>query len=65
MTSRVGSFSSYTRILTGIRKNNYSAVRAQDFPLMQGLFLTITVAVLAANWLVDVVTIVLDPRMRT
>ena len=26
------------------------AVRSQDFPLMQGLFMTITLAVLAANW---------------
>ena len=41
-----------------------TAVRAQDFPLMQGLFLTITVAVLAANWLVDVATVILDPRTR-
>jgi peptide/nickel transport system permease protein len=41
------------------------AVRAQDYPLLQGLFLTITVAVLAANWLVDVVTVLLDPRTRS
>ena len=41
-----------------------NAVRAQDYPLMQGLFLTITVAVLGANWLVDVATVVLDPRTR-
>lgn len=40
------------------------AVRAQDYPLMQGLFLTITLAVLGANWLVDVVTLILDPRTR-
>ena len=40
------------------------AVRNQDYPLMQGLFLTITLAVLAANWLVDLVTLVMDPRTR-
>jgi len=40
------------------------AVRAQDFPVMQGLFLMITLAVLAANALVDVVTALLDPRVR-
>lgn len=40
------------------------AVRAQDYPLMQGLFLAITLAVLGANWLVDLVTLVLDPRTR-
>ena len=40
------------------------AVRAQDYPLMQGIFLTITFAVLAANWLVDILTGLLDPRTR-
>jgi len=40
------------------------SVRAQDYPLMQGLFLTISLAVLAANWLVDCATVVLDPRTR-
>jgi peptide/nickel transport system permease protein len=40
------------------------AVRSQDYPLMQGIFLTITLAVLAANWLVDLVTLALDPRTR-
>lgn len=40
------------------------AVRAQDYPLMQGLFLTITLAVLAANWLVDMAILWLDPRTR-
>jgi peptide/nickel transport system permease protein len=40
------------------------AVRSQDFPLMQGLFMTITLAVLAANWLVDVAILLLDPRTR-
>jgi peptide/nickel transport system permease protein len=40
------------------------AVRSQDFPLMQGLFLMITLAVLLANWLVDLFTTLLDPRIR-
>lgn len=40
------------------------SVQSQDYPLMQGLFLTITVAVLGANWLVDVATVWLDPRTR-
>ena len=40
------------------------AVRAQDFPLMQGLFMTITFAVLAANWLVDIAILFFDPRTR-
>lgn len=40
------------------------AVRGQDYPLLQGLFLTITLAVLAANAIVDVVVVALDPRTR-
>jgi peptide/nickel transport system permease protein len=41
------------------------AVRSQDYPLMQGLFLIITLSVLAANWLVDLVYARLDPRTQT
>ena len=40
------------------------AVRSQDYPLMQGLFLTITLSVLLANWLIDLIYLVLDPRIR-
>lgn len=40
------------------------AVRNQDFPLMQGIFLVITLAVLGANFLVDLFYLWLDPRTR-
>jgi len=40
------------------------AVRNQDYPLMQGIFLAITLAVLGANLLVDVLYLWLDPRTR-
>ncbi len=40
------------------------AVRTQDFPLLQGIFLTITFSVLLSNWIVDIVLMVLDPRIR-
>jgi len=40
------------------------AVGSRDYPLMQGLFLMITTAVLAANFLVDVLYTRLDPRVR-
>lgn len=35
-----------------------------DYPLMQALFLMITLAVLAANFLVDILYVQLDPRVR-
>jgi peptide/nickel transport system permease protein len=42
-----------------------NAVGYDDYPLMQGLFLIITVAVLAAILLSDIATAILDPRTRT
>jgi peptide/nickel transport system permease protein len=42
-----------------------NAVRGLDYPLMQGLFLMITLAVLAANLLVDLLYVRLDPRVRS
>jgi peptide/nickel transport system permease protein len=41
-----------------------TAVGNEDFSLMQGIFLIITLAVLAANFLADMVYVVLDPRAR-
>jgi peptide/nickel transport system permease protein len=41
-----------------------SAVTSLDYPLMQGIFLTITAAVLVANFIVDIVYVRLDPRVR-
>ena len=41
-----------------------TAVRALDYPLMQGLFLMITFAVLIANLTVDLLYVRLDPRVR-
>ena len=42
----------------------FNAVTNQDFPLMQALFLMITVSVLLANFLVDILYGLLDPRTR-
>jgi peptide/nickel transport system permease protein len=48
----------------GIGNLLLSAVSAEDFPLIQGIFLIITFAVLAANLLADTVYVLLDPRTR-
>jgi peptide/nickel transport system permease protein len=40
------------------------ALDSEDYPLMQALFLLITVAVLIAILLADIVTVILDPRTR-
>jgi peptide/nickel transport system permease protein len=42
----------------------YNAVVNEDFPLMQALFLVITVSVLIANFAVDLLYGLLDPRVR-
>jgi peptide/nickel transport system permease protein len=41
------------------------AINNQDFFLIQGAFLFIIIGVLAANFLVDVVYVLVDPRTRT
>jgi len=40
------------------------AVNNRDYPLLQGIFLIITFAVLAANLTADFVYVLLDPRTR-
>jgi peptide/nickel transport system permease protein len=42
----------------------YYGISNQDYPLIQALFLMITVAVLVAVLAVDLLTAVLDPRTR-
>jgi peptide/nickel transport system permease protein len=42
----------------------FQAVGAKDYPLMQGIFLVITISVLVANLLADVAYLLLDPRTR-
>jgi peptide/nickel transport system permease protein len=41
------------------------AINNQDFFLIQGAFLFIIIGVLVANFLVDVVYVLVDPRTRT
>jgi peptide/nickel transport system permease protein len=40
------------------------AVENEDYPLMQALFLLLTVAVLFAIFIADIATALLDPRTR-
>ncbi|MCA2214860.1 ABC transporter permease [Jidongwangia harbinensis] len=42
----------------------FRAVGAKDYPLMQGIFLIITIAVLVANLIADILYLLLDPRTR-
>jgi peptide/nickel transport system permease protein len=48
----------------GIGNILYQAVGARDYPLMQGIFLIITLVVLVANFAADAAYVLLDPRTR-
>jgi peptide/nickel transport system permease protein len=48
----------------GLGFNLFQAVGSKDYPLMQGIFLIITLSVLLANLLADVAYMMLDPRTR-
>jgi peptide/nickel transport system permease protein len=48
----------------GIGTNLLSAVQNSDYPLLQGIFLVISLSVLAANFIVDLLYAVIDPRTR-
>jgi peptide/nickel transport system permease protein len=48
----------------GIGFEMLQAVGSTDYPLMQGIFLFITLAVLLANLLADITYLILDPRTR-
>ncbi|KQR35655.1 ABC transporter permease [Deinococcus sp. Leaf326] len=48
----------------GLGLQLYNAVTTLDYPLMQAIFLFIALAVLVANFFVDALYAVLDPRVR-
>lgn len=49
----------------GIGSKLLQAVQNNDYALMQGIFLVVTITVLGANLLVDLVYGLIDPRVRT
>ncbi|MFC6021197.1 ABC transporter permease [Plantactinospora solaniradicis] len=48
----------------GIGMNLVAAVANADYPLLQGIFLVISLAVLGANFVVDLLYALIDPRTR-
>jgi peptide/nickel transport system permease protein len=42
----------------------YEAIQAHDYPLLQGAFLIIALAILAVNFIADMIYVHLDPRVR-
>jgi ABC-type dipeptide/oligopeptide/nickel transport system permease component len=48
----------------GIGEAIYTAVTNRDYPMLQGAFLLLTIAVVMTNLLVDLLYSRLDPRVR-
>lgn len=48
----------------GVGYSLLQAVQNSDYPLMQGVFLVISLSVLAANFIVDLLYAMIDPRTR-
>ncbi|MBB4907661.1 ABC transporter permease [Actinophytocola algeriensis] len=48
----------------GVGFQLFQAVGAKDYPLVQGIFLIITLSVLVANLFADLIYLLLDPRTR-
>jgi peptide/nickel transport system permease protein len=49
----------------GIGLTLYNAVTANDYPLLQGIFLVISLTVLLASLIADIIYVIADPRART
>jgi peptide/nickel transport system permease protein len=48
----------------GLGNTLYHAILARDYPVIQGQLLIMTLAMLTANFIVDVSYVLLDPRLR-
>jgi peptide/nickel transport system permease protein len=48
----------------GIGLMMYNAVLYHDYPLLQGIFLLMTIGIIGANFIADMIYEVLDPRLR-
>jgi peptide/nickel transport system permease protein len=51
-------------VYQGIGQQLFKAISQRDYPVMQGIFLIITVSVIVANFLADLLYSRLDPRIR-
>jgi peptide/nickel transport system permease protein len=49
----------------GIGLTLYNAVTSNDYPLLQGIFLVISLTVLLSSLIADLIYVVADPRVRT
>ena len=48
----------------GIGRLMFESIGQRDYPVLQGVFLLLAVSVIAANFLADLVYVILDPRVK-
>jgi peptide/nickel transport system permease protein len=48
----------------GVGSLTWDAIKQQDYPLLQGIFLIITVTMILANFVADIIYLYIDPRVR-
>ena len=51
-------------VYNGIGKRLIDAINQRDYPVMQGVFIVITISVIFANLMADLLYSRLDPRIR-
>ena len=51
-------------VYPGVGRLLFDAVIYRDYPLLQGAFLVITLVIIAANFVADMVYVRLDPRLQ-
>ena len=49
----------------GLGTLTVEALNARDYPVLQGIFLLLSISVVVANLVADIVYGILDPRVRT
>ncbi len=52
-------------VYQGIGLELLKATNGQDYPLMQGIFLIMTIAIVLSSFLAEILYVVLDPRIKT
>lgn len=48
----------------GVGLLTWDAIKQQDYPLLQGIFLVVTLTMLLANFIADIIYTYIDPRVR-
>jgi len=48
----------------GIGRLTWDALQKRDFPVLQGVFLILATVVILANFVADIISLYIDPRLK-